>query len=149
MHALAFALVLAATPSSKQALAPLDGIYPDLDALYRDLHANPELSLQEEKTAGKMAARLKSTGYEVTEKVGGFGVVGILKHGKGPTVMIRTDLDGLPVEEKTGLPYASKATAVDKTGATVPVMHACGHDIHMTSWVGAATLLAKSKDKWR
>jgi hippurate hydrolase len=127
----------------------LTGIYADLDALYIDLHQTPELSLHEEKTAAKMADRLRRLGFEVTERVGGFGVVGILKNGKGPTVMLRTDLDALPVEEKTGLPYASKVTAADDSGATVSVMHACGHDVHMTSWIGAATLLTKAKDKWR
>lgn len=127
----------------------LAGIYADLDALYIDLHQTPELSLHEEKTAAKIADRLRRLGFEVTEKVGGFGVVGLLKNGKGPTVMLRTDLDALPVEEKTGLPYASKVTAVDDSGATVSVMHACGHDVHMTSWIGTATLLSKAKDKWR
>ena len=127
----------------------LTGIYADLDALYIDLHQTPELSLHEEKTAAKMAERLRKLGFEVTERVGGFGVVGLLKNGKGPTVMLRTDLDALPVEEKTGLPFASKVTTVDETGATVSVMHACGHDVHMTSWVGAATLLSRAKDRWR
>lgn len=135
--------------SGAPALRELDRIYPDLDALYMDLHRNPELSKQEAKTAAKMAARLKALGFEVTSGVGGHGVVGILRNGGGPTVMLRTDLDGLPVEEKTGVPYASKATAVNAAGDTVPVMHACGHDIHMTSWIGAATLLAGAKDRWR
>src|SRR5690349_16077367 len=115
--ALTAALLFAApAPSAKQALAPLDAVYPELDALYRDLHQTPELSLQEEKTAAKMAAKLRALGFEVTEKVGGWGVVGVLKNGKGPTVLVRTDLDGLPMEEKTGLPYASKVTAVNKDG---------------------------------
>jgi len=130
-------------------VAGLATIYPELDALYIDLHQTPELSLHEEKTAAKMADRLRRLGFEVTERVGGFGVVGILRNGKGPTVMLRTDLDALPVEEKTGLSYASKVTAADDSGATVSVMHACGHDVHMTSWIGAATLLSKAKDKWR
>jgi hippurate hydrolase len=136
-------------PSGAAALSGLDRIYPDLEALYTDLHRTPELSKQEEKTAAKMSARLKALGFEVTSGIGGHGVVGILRNGKGPTVMLRTDLDGLPVEEKTGLPYASKATAVNAAGEKVPVMHACGHDVHMTSWVGAATLLARGKDRWR
>lgn len=130
-------------------VAGLGAIYPDLELLYIDLHKTPELSLHEEKTAAKMADRLRKLGFEVTERVGGFGVVGILRNGKGPTVMLRTDLDGLPVQEKTGLPYASKATAVDDSGATVPVMHACGHDVHMTSWIGSATLLSNAKNRWR
>lgn len=139
----------AAAPGAKPVLAPLETLYPQLDVLYRELHRTPELSHQEAKTAAKMADRLRSLGFDVTTGVGGHGVVGVLKNGKGPTVMIRTDLDGLPVEEKTGLEYASKATAVDKTGATVSVMHACGHDVHMTSWVGAATLLSRAKARWK
>lgn len=129
-------------------LAALDRIYPDLDALYIDLHQTPELSLHEEKTAAKMAARLRDLGFDVTTGIGGHGVVGLLRNGDGPTVMLRTDLDGLPVEEKTGLEYASTATGLNADGETVPVMHACGHDIHMTSWVGAATLLAGARDAW-
>jgi hippurate hydrolase len=142
---------LAAEPgaTAPPVLQGLNGLYPELDALYRELHQTPELSMQEEKTAAKLAARLRALGYEVTQKVGGHGVVGLLRNGKGPTVMLRTDLDALPVEEKTGLPYASKVTATDPEGKTVPVMHACGHDMHMSVWVGVATLLAKSKDRWR
>lgn len=139
----------AAAPATSPALAPLDAIYPDLDALYRDLHANPELSLQEEKTSAKLADRFRRLGYEVTEKVGGFGVVAVMRNGGGPTVLLRADMDALPVEEKTGLPYASKVTTKDASGATVPIMHACGHDVHMTSLVGAATLLARAKERWR
>jgi amidohydrolase len=138
-----------ATEAPSPVLAPLEGLYPELDALYRELHQSPELSLQEEKTAAKLAERLRKLGFEVTRKVGGHGVVALLRNGPGPTVMLRTDLDGLPVEEKTGLPYASKATAKDESGRSVPVMHACGHDVHMTSWLGAATLLARSRERWR
>ena len=130
-------------------IAGVDQIYPHLDALYIDLHKNPELSSHEEKTAAKMADELRKLGYEVTTGVGGTGVVGVLLSGKGPTVLVRTELDALPIEEKTGLPYASHVTATDPNGKTVPVMHACGHDIHMSSWVGAATLLAQEKDRWR
>ena len=136
-------LLLAAAP-----LPGLDQLYPDLDALYLDLHQSPELSFHEEKTAAKMADRLRRAGFEVTTGVGKTGVVGVLKNGPGPTVMLRTDLDALPVPEKTGLPFASKVTTKNDAGETVPVMHACGHDVHMTSWVGAATLLAQAKDKW-
>ena len=143
---LALALLLAAAPA---ALEGLDQLYPQLDALYLDLHKNPELSSREQKTAAKMADELKRLGYEVTTGVGGTGVVGVLKNGKGPTVLVRTELDALPVEEKTGLPYASKVTATDPSGKTVPVMHACGHDVHMASWTGAAALLARGKDRWR
>lgn len=130
-------------------LAGLDALYPSLDALYIDLHQNPELSLQEEKTASKMAARLRAIGFEVTEKVGGHGVVGVLRNGAGPVVLVRTDMDALPIKEQTGLPFASAATATNSAGESVPVMHACGHDAHMASWVGAATLLAGAKDRWR
>ncbi len=139
----------AAGAPAASALAGLDAAYPSLDALYRDLHQNPELSLHEEKTAVKLAGRLRGLGFEVTEHVGGTGIVGVLHNGKGPTVLVRTELDALPVKEATGLPYASTATFKDEAGALVPVMHACGHDVHMTSWVGAATLLASSKDTWQ
>src|SRR5690349_9939521 len=131
------------------ALAPLDAAYPDLEKLYIDLHQNPELSLHEEKTSAKIADRLRALGYEVTDHVGGFGVVAVMRNGKGPAVLVRADMDALPIEERTGLPYASKVTTKDSSGATVHVMHACGHDIHMTSLVGAATLLAKAKGRWK
>ena len=149
--AAAFSSVLAraAEPAPSPVLAPLDAIYPELDKLYVDLHQSPELSFHEEKTAAKMADRLRALGFEVTTGVGKTGVVGILRNGKGPTVMLRTDLDALPVEEKTGVPYASKVTATDDAGETVRVMHACGHDVHMTSWIGAATLLSRAKERWR
>jgi hippurate hydrolase len=130
------------------ALGNLDALYPSLDALYQELHRKPELSNQEVETAAKMAGRLRAAGFTVTEKVGGNGVVGVLRNGTGPTVLVRTDMDALPIKEETGLPYASTVTARDPAGATVGVMHACGHDIHMTSWVGAAMLLARSKDRW-
>src|SRR6266550_3654855 len=107
--ALAGLLALPAA-SSSPVLAPLDAIYPDLEVLYTDLHQTPELSLHEEKTSAKLAERLRKLGYEVTDHVGGFGVVAVMKNGKGPTVLVRADMDALPVEEKTGLPYASKVT---------------------------------------
>ena len=138
------ALILAASP-----LDGLDQIYPQLDALYLDLHKNPELSTKEQRTSARMADELRKLGYEVTAGVGGTGVVGVLRNGKGPTVLLHTELDALPVEEKTGLPYASTATAVNPQGQTVPVMHACGHDVHMAGWTGAAALLARMKDRWR
>jgi hippurate hydrolase len=144
-------LLLLATKSAAAAPttpAAVDALYPDLDKLYQDLHQSPELSDHEEMTANKLADRLRALGYEVTTHVGGFGVVGLLKNGAGPTVMIRTDLDALPVEEKSGLPYASKVTTKDDSGETVHVMHACGHDVHMTVWVGTAAMLAKQRDKW-
>lgn len=130
-------------------LAGLDGMYPSLAALYEDLHRNPELSKFEEKTAAKMAERLRLAGYEVTTGVGGHGVVGVLRNGAGPVVALRTDMDALPLKEETGLSYASTVSIVNAAGETVPVMHACGHDAHMTSWIGAAELLAKSKERWK
>ena len=129
-------------------LEGLDKLYPSLDALYIDLHKNPELSFHEEKTAAKLASHLRSLGFEVTEHIGGNGVVGLLRNGAGPTVMVRTDMDALPIKEKTGLNYASTSVYKSDSGESVPVAHACGHDIHMSSWVGAATLLAKAKDRW-
>jgi hippurate hydrolase len=143
------ASALAADPAPSPVLAPLDAIYPDLEKLYIDLHQSPELSYHEEKTAAKMAERLRALGFEVTTGIARTGVVGLLRNGKGPTVMLRTDLDALPVEEQTGLPYASKVTTRDDVGDHVHVMHACGHDVHMTSWIGAATLLSRAKDRWR
>jgi len=149
---LPFIVMLAPTAASSAPsaiVARLDGMYPELEALYLDLHQTPELSLHEEKTAAKMATRLRELGFEVTERVGGFGVVGILKNGKGPLVLVRTDMDALPVEEKTGLSYASKVTATDDAGKVVPVMHACGHDVHMSAWIASATLLSRAKAAWR
>jgi amidohydrolase len=122
--------------------------YPSLEALYQDLHQNPEISLLEERTAGVVARELRGAGFEVVEKFGGFGVVGVLKNGAGPTLMIRTDLDGLPVQEESGVPYASRKTMKDLSGRDVATMHACGHDVHMTSFVGTARLLASLKDRW-
>jgi metal-dependent amidase/aminoacylase/carboxypeptidase family protein len=110
--------------SGSPALAPVNTIYPDLEAFYIDLHQTPELSTHEEKTSAKLAERLRRLGYEVTDHVGGFGVVAVLKNGKGPTVLIRADMDALPVEERTGLPYASKVTVKNDAGVVVPVMHA-------------------------
>ncbi len=150
--ALAASLVVgvgAASAAAPAALAGLDAAYPALDVLYRDLHQHPELSNHEAQTAAKLAAPLRALGYDVTEGVGGFGLVAVLKNGPGPVVMLRTDLDALPVREQTGLPYASTVTTKDDRGDTVPVMHACGHDIHMVSWLGAATLLAQSKSRWK
>ncbi len=124
------------------------GIYASLETLYKYLHTHPELSFEEEQTAARMAKELKSLGFEVTTKVGVTGVVGVLKNGPGPTVLVRTDMDALPVTEATGLPYASKVRTRDKDGNEVGVMHACGHDMHMTCWVGTARALAGMKDHW-
>jgi amidohydrolase len=121
---------------------------PALVALYKELHAAPELSLQEEKTSARMAAELGALGFQVTGKVGGFGVVGVLENGPGRTILVRCDMDALPLEEKTGLAYASRVQA-DLDGKRVSVMHACGHDMHMTVWLGAATVLARSKESWK
>jgi amidohydrolase len=130
-------------------LANLDRLLPDLQTLYTDIHAHPELSMQETRTAGIAAERLRAAGYEVTTGVGKTGVVGLLRNGDGPTVMLRADMDALPVEEATGLEYASKVTATDQSGKTVPVMHACGHDMHVAWLVGAATLLAQGRTTWK
>jgi len=129
-----------ALPVKESIAGILDRIYPGLDALYLDLHRHPELSGKELRTMGVMAAQLRKAGYTVTEKVGHTGVVGVLRNGEGPTVYLRTELDALPVEEKTGLGHASLNKGV---------MHACGHDVHMAGWVGAAQLLASLKDRWK
>ena len=128
--------------------ARVEAEYPRLFELYKHLHANPEISFQEEKTAARVADELKQAGFEVTAKVGGHGLVGVLKNGPGLTVLVRTDLDGLPVLEETGLPYASKARTKDDQGKEVPAMHACGHDVHMTSFIGTARVLAALRDRW-
>jgi hippurate hydrolase len=137
-------LTLSVVPQSNA-----ESLWPILQPLYEDLHAHPELSFQETATAAKMAERLKAMGFDVTTGVGKLGVVGIMKNGAGPTVMLRTEMDALPVEEKTALPYASTATGKNPAGETVPVMHACGHDVHMTAWVGAAMRLVNDKKSWR
>jgi amidohydrolase len=134
--------------SSSSSSKEVDAAYAEAHALYLDLHQNPELSSHETQTAAKLASRLKNLGYEVTEHVGGTGIVAVMKNGAGPTVMLRTELDALPVEEKTGLSYTSKVHAKDDAGRDVPVMHACGHDLHMASILGTATIMAHSKDSW-
>jgi amidohydrolase len=130
-------------------LQNLDRMLPDLETLYKDIHAHPELSMQETRTAGVAAERLRAAGYEVTTGVGKTGVVGLLRNGDGPVVMLRADMDALPVKEATGLPYASTITSTDPEGKTVPVMHACGHDMHVTWLLGATTLFAQARDAWR
>jgi hippurate hydrolase len=119
-----------------------------LAALFEHFHRNPELSGREIETSKRLAAELRALGYDVTEGVGKTGVVAVLRNGAGPTVLLRADMDGLPVEEKSGLPYASKARQVDITGIEQPVMHACGHDVHITALVGAARQLAARKSAW-
>ncbi len=138
------AVSLAQAPASKE----VEAVYSDAHALYLDLHEHPELSKHETQTAEKLAARLHNAGYDVTEHVGGAGVVAILKNGPGATIMLRTELDALPVEEKTGLPYASKVHMKDDAGRDVPVMHACGHDLHMAAFLGTAEIMALSKNTW-
>jgi amidohydrolase len=137
------------TQWSSPTVTQVDAIYPDLEALYIDLHRNPELAFQETQTAAKLAARLKALGYEVTTGVGRTGVVAVMKNGAGPTVMLRTEIDALPVEEKTGLSFASKVIGKTASGQVVPVMHACGHDLHMSAWVGTARLMAEHRDRWQ
>jgi len=138
----------AATPPDA-VLAGIDQLLPDLEQLYKDIHAHPELSMRETRTAGLAADRLKAAGYEVTTGVGRTGVVGLLRNGDGPTVMLRADMDALPVKEATGLPYASTVTSTDGNGGSTPVMHACGHDMHVAWLAGAATLLARHRDTWK
>jgi hippurate hydrolase len=135
--------------ASDSVLGGLHDQLGDLEALYKNIHSHPELPLQEKRTAGLAADRLKAAEFEVTEGVGGTGVVGLLKNGDGPTVMLRADMDALPVKEATGLPYASNVTATDPDGNETPVMHACGHDMHVTWLAGATALLAGAKDAWR
>lgn len=127
----------------------LDKTMPAIEKLYLDLHQSPELSYHEQQTGQKIAKQLKQLGFDVTDNVGGFGVVGIYKNGNGPTIMIRTDTDGLPIIEQTGKPYASKVTVTNDEGATVGVMHGCGHDIHMSSFIGTAQQLVMHKDAWQ
>ena len=124
--------------------ADFDQLYPNLEKLYVDLHQAPELSLHEEKTSARLVSEIRALGYEVTPGVGGYGVVAILRNGTGPNVLLRTDTDALPVEEKTGLPFASRVYTAEGT----PVMHACGHDLHMTAWIGTAKWMASHKQQW-
>ena len=135
-------------PWSTPTPAEIDAIYPDVDALYMDIHRNPELGFQETQTAAKLAARVKALGFDVTSGVGGTGIVAVMKNGAGPTVMLRTELDALPVEEKTGLPFASTVVVKNAAGQLIPVMHACGHDLHMAAWAGTARLMAEHRDRW-
>ena len=127
-------------------LAPLDAALPELEALYIDLHRHPELSFAETRTAAELARRLERDGYEVHTGIAGTGVLGVLRNGEGPTVLLRADIDALPVEEKTGLSYASTARGTDEHGKDVPVMHACGHDMHATWLSGARTAFGSNPD---
>ena len=140
-------LFLGAESGSDQVKSLATGMYPDLQKIYEDIHSHPELGFQETRTAAALAADLRAIGFTVTEHVGKTGVVGLYRNGPGPTVMVRTELDALPMEEKTGLPYASRVKAVSN-GRETFVAHSCGHDIHMTSWVGTARTLVAMKDRW-
>ena len=135
-----------AAPATQTAI---DGLYPELVVLYQDLHRNPELAFQEKRTAATLAARLMSLGYDVTTGVGGTGIVALLRNGQGPTAMLRTELDALPVEEKTNAPFASTVTVKNAAGQVVPVMHACGHDLHMAAWSGTAAWMASHRQLWK
>lgn len=150
IFAMAFSLLIACNPVAAQDIT--DWTKSELNRLleiYVHLHKNPELSFQEKETSAYFAARLRDAGCEVTEKIGGFGVVGVLKNGTGPTLLIRSDLDALPVIEQTGLPYASTRMMTEQDGSSVGVMHACGHDVHMTNLLGVAGYLGKHLDRWK
>ena len=145
----ALVVVLQPTLAAQRSLtSDVDAIYPDIETLYKDLHRNPELAFQETQTVATLARRLTALGFEVTTGVGKTGIVAIMKNGAGPTVMLRTELDALPVAEKTGLPFASSVTTKNTAGQLVPVMHACGHDLHMSAWAGTARIMAEHKDRW-
>lgn len=130
-------------------LGGMADLMPSIEAIYKDVHAHPELSMQERRTAAIAADMLEKAGYEVTKDVGKTGVVGLLRNSDGPTLMLRADMDALPIAEATGLPYASKIIASDNQGNTVPVAHMCGHDMHVAWLIGAATLLAHARNAWK
>mgnify|MGYP001133705159 CR=1 FL=1 len=142
-------LVLPAFAQDNGAVAAnIDAMYPKLDAIYKDLHAHPELAFQEVRTAGKLAAEMRAIGFEVTEKVGKTGIVAVYKNGPGPTVLVRTEMDGLPMEEKSGFDYSSRAHA-QLDGKDTMVAHSCGHDVHMTAWLATARMLVAMKSQWK
>jgi hippurate hydrolase len=138
----------AQTPAMKKIAESVATEQANLEQLYRYLHEHPELSVQEEKTSARMAQELKKLGFDVIEKIGGYGLAGTLKNGDGPVVLIRTDMDALPLEEKTGLPYASKARGINAAGQEVGIMHACGHDLHMSVFIGTARALVHARKHW-
>jgi hippurate hydrolase len=147
--ACAVALLMASTAAPAATVSDaIRADMPQLMNLYRDLHANPELSMQEVRTPAKLAAEMKKLGFQVTEKVGKTGVVAVMKNGPGPVLLLRADMDALPVKEQTGLPFASKVVGKTLDGVESPVMHACGHDTHITTWLGTARRLAAMKDQW-
>ena len=141
----ALALTLSVAAAAEGAPGALD---PELEKLYVDLHQHPELAFQEKETANKLAGRLRAAGYQVTTGIGGTGVVAVLRNGSGPTVMLRADMDALPIEEKTGLAFASKVTAKESS-VLVPVSHACGHDLHVTALAGTGAYMAAHRAAWR
>lgn len=133
-----------------QRLSPgIDAVLADAEALYKDFHAHPELSHQELRTSAAVAAHLRATGCEVTEGIGGTGLVAVLRNGEGPTVLLRADMDALPIQEKTGVPYASSCQGVNAKGEIVPVSHACGHDMHMTWLLATCRVLAQAREAWQ
>eukprot|EP01032_Pedospumella_encystans_P029777 gene29776-33616_t len=142
------AMAQGAAPNAQRIESLAREAYPQLDTLYKDIHAHPELGFQEVRTAGKLAEQMRALGFEVTEHVGRTGVVAVLRNGAGPTVLVRTELDALPMQEKTALPYASQAKATWQ-GRETFVAHSCGHDVHMASWVGTARTLLALKDQWQ
>ena len=147
----AFALAAAVLPVPAGAAALQDAIrsdMPQLMSLYRELHAHPELSMQESWTPARLAPEARKLGFTVTEQVGKSGVVAVMRNGPVPVLMLRADMDALPVKEQTGLPFASKVTVKQPDGTETPVMHACGHDTHMASWLGTARRLAAMKSQW-
>lgn len=149
LFAVASAITLISTPAKADGVS--DSIARDLPGLmevYRDFHANPELSFQEVRSAARLAAEARKAGFEVTEKVGKTGVVAVMRNGPGPVVLIRADMDGLPVIEQTGLAYASKARGTSTAGVESGIMHACGHDTHMTAWIEVARLMAANRQMW-
>ena len=145
------ALLLAQAAQAQDTAAvagQINGMYPQLETIYKDLHQHPEIAFQEVRTAAKLAAEMRAIGFEVTEKIGKTGIVAIYKNGKGPTVLVRTEMDGLPMEEKSGFPFSSKAHA-QLEGKDVMVAHSCGHDIHMAAWLGTARALVALKSQWK
>src|SRR5687768_17449017 len=148
MLALLAASMLAQPASAATLKEAIGADLPQLMTLYRDLHANPELSMQEVRTPAKLAPEMRELGFQVTEKVGKTGVVALLRNGPGPVLMLRADMDALPVTEQTGLPFASKVRVTTAAGVETGVMHACGHDTHVAAWLGTARRLAAMKDQW-
>ena len=149
MTPLGLTTLQAATPETNTLSSPVSDHLTSWLNLYRELHSHPELSYHEKETAGRLASHLKHLGFNVTTSLGGHGIVGVLENGDGPTILMRTDLDALPVVEETGLPYASTVKTTDDAGTEVGVMHACGHDVHMTVWTGTTQLMAEMKDQWK